>query len=395
MKTTFYVPTLNSEEVNPNIEFKSNDETPRSLEFCLSIESEDTFETDVIKYINIFQFMTNKISLGGAIHEIVEYSLFARINPTDPYWRWFSDGVANNVTYELLKKYFGSEYADNFIKSYDIKKYEDIRKEINLYYWMSGKYCISLMDMPTETGNNFNMARYAYATFEVHRLIDDYRIECIKNILDAISIEDSKTGANLLITIRNVTGEDMFLRMAIYQDFENKQEGLKKYTERLKNAVSKNDYEQIAFNLFRIHDLRFPTDNAGFFNDYRNAAMCLFKIGLEKEADSIMIRSIELLSSSGTGSGRKAALEAFCIYAVDTGKPLKAKKYAEELLKMIPDNEAALTIKIMVLLSDNQTFQAKEIAQQIIKNSKSKETPGYRIASQVIAIDPNQIKPTP
>ena len=147
------------------------------------------------------------------------------------------------------------------------------------------------------------------------------------------------------------------------------------------------------FNLFRMHELhtfRFLSESMNILNDYRIAAALLFKMGFEKEADSAMQNCLEFFSKPVFGNGREAALEAFALYVIETGKPEKARDYADELLKTIPDNVAALTVIMMNHLSDNQLPQAKEIARKIINISKNKETSGYKIASQILAIDPNQ-----
>jgi len=387
-----YDQTKDYVEYKPNIEFTSEDQNPRNLEFPFLIESIETFEKDIRENLKIFQLMLGDISSGAAIHEFVELSLFLRASPTDPYWRWFSEGFANAITINILEKYIGPEGADNFLKSYNVNDYKDIEREINLRYWMIANYCILYRDMPTEKGQKFNLARYAYATFEARRLIDEHGIECVHKILDEVSVKKSRTGRDLLETIKNVTGEDMNVRLNAYQGFSNAKEGRKKYITAFKTVSVKQDYEQMLFNLLRGNELLFslPEDNTEFLKEHRYAANCLFKMGYEKEADTIMTNVIDVFSKLNLNNGREAGLEAFAIYAIESGKPVKAQKYAEELLKTKPDNLTALTIQMLVYVEEKQFSQAKELAKKIFSLSKNEKSIPNQIAVHVLAIDPNK-----
>ena len=375
-----------------NIELTDKNYSPKVLEFIFVIKSPEVFETNVQEQFNVLQLLLGNLCSSTIIHEIVEMCLLKLARPGDPYWRWFSDGVSNIVTYEIMKKYIGTQEAEDFIKLFDANQYRDLQKEINLRYWMIANYCLLTGDLPTDAGKRLNNARYAYATFEARRLINEHGIECIAMILNKISSQQSRTGSELLEIIKNVTGEDMDARLDAYQDFEQKEEGIEKYGKIFNDARIKKDYEQMVTNLFRLHDLRFPSDMEQFFHDYHSAAAPLFKIGYEKEADMIMKNSIDLFSNPGLPGGKKAAIEVFALYAIETGNPRKAQKFTEELLKTEPDNGLALTINMLIHLSDNQLSQAKELAKKIISLSKSKETPAYQIATQILAIDPNQVK---
>ena len=367
------LPKISYNDANDYVEFRLNynrtskDEGANVFEFVFVIKSSENFTKYIEEQFDSLHLAFCNIYSSAIFHEIAEFSVFMRFKPTDPYLRWFSEGVANALAYKLVAKYLGQKNAEDFIEVFDVNEYKDIK-------------------------NKISDARYAYATLEVQRLIDEHGIDCIKKILNAISEKKSKTGADLLITIKDVTGEDMFLRLAAYQDFGTKKEGIKKYTERLRKALAEKNYEQAAFNLFRLHDLHFASSDKEFFNDYRNAANCLFMMGLEKEADSIMTQCIKTLSHSNSVEHKNFGLENFVIYAIETKHPEKARDYADELLKTLPDNIAALTVKMMVLALDNQLPQAEDIARKIMSNPKSKETPGYEMASQILGIDPNQIE---
>lgn len=382
-------------EYNLNFEFTEKDNSPKNLDFIFVIKTTDTFENNIKQPFDILHAMFANICSGATIHEVVELTFLSYLKPTDPYCRWFTDGAANVISYENLKKYFGAKDAADFIEYFDTIKYQDINNEINLRYWMTANYCLLSKDIPFETGETINNARYAYATFEVRRLTDKYGIDCIAKIINEISNKKSRTGEELLNAIKIVTGEDMDARFNIYQEFKTKQEAMKKYSIDVKTSFENKDYEQMADSIFRLHDFNFGVDMEQFFNDYRNTANCLFRMGFEKEADMIMKNFVDLFSKSTIPDSRKVVLETFCIYSFETNNPLKATVYADELLKQYPDNGPASAVKMIDLIEKKNLNQAKEIAHNIIEQSNSKESLDYQIASQVIAIDPNQIKPTP
>ncbi|MEJ2646797.1 MAG: hypothetical protein P8016_00145 [Sedimentisphaerales bacterium] len=106
-----------------------------------------------------------------------------------------------------------------------------------------------------------------------------------------------------------------------------------------------------------------------------------------------MSNCLDFFSNPGYKNGRLAASEVFIFYALESQKPLKAREVAEELLKALPDNGAALTIEMFVHLDNRQFDQAKQIAQKIISLSESKNSRNYQVAEKVLAIDPNQLPP--
>ena len=377
---------------NPKFGVNSEDTQDKTLEFAFPIESVEKFENNVDMIFKIFGDIGN-IHEGVVIHEITEISMLAYIKQTDQYWRWFSDGFSNAITYELLKKHFDISRAEEWLADMDTSQYKDIEKEINLRYWMSGKFCLlHLDDIPNERSKEFTLARYAYSTFEAHRLIDKYGIDCVGKILDEITAKPSRTGEDLIDTIKNVTGEDMNVRLSAYQSFDTRQEGITKYAKAFNEASAKKDIETMVFNLFLMHDLRSFSEVENLLNDYRYSAILLFKMGYEQQADAIVQNCKEFFSNSGFINGQRAAAEVFMVYALECDKPLKARTEAEEILKTEPDNISALTIKMFVYLSDKQLPQAKEIAQKIINLVKDEKSKNYQVASQVLTIDPNQAK---
>jgi hypothetical protein len=372
-------------------EFTSKDGVADDFEMAFPIVSKETFEKDVSNTLNALQ-KGFRFTPGIVIHEITEMTMMMRVNPKGPYWRWFSDGFANAITYELLKKHMGTQSADDFMEFYDVNDYNEMKQELNLRYWMSANFCILSDDMPTESGKRFISARYAYATFEARRLIDKYSLDCVRKILDDISAKESRTGSDLIVTIKNVTSEDMDVRLNEYQTFDKWQEGRNKYIAAFNKISDTKNYEQKLFNLLRGNEMFFVSEQKmqNLLQEHTSAAGNLFKMGFEKQADEVMTKLVDSLVKSGYPNGREAGLQAYILYTFDCNQPTKARQIAEELLKTVPDNPYALTVKMFAFLDDKKLDQAKELANKVINQQKNKDSPDYQLATQILAIDPNQ-----
>jgi hypothetical protein len=368
-----------------------------STEFAIPIASNETFEQYVDGIFHLFQGGSQSVIKNSIIHEVTEMTLFLRAKPADPYWRWFSDGFAEAITVELLKKYFGSDSVREYLKDRDPNEYKELKNEINLRYWPSAHFCLG--ENSSESERKIELARYAYATFEARRLVDKCGLDCIRRIMDQIAAKPSRIGSDLLETIKNITSEDMNARLAAYQSFEQRPQGIEKYAKAFNEAQDKKDLDKMVYNVFRIHELRRlvsdangkADDSAQLMSDYRISAMLLLKLGLEKDADSVMENCITFFSNPGFINGKTAASEAFVLYALESQKPLKARKIAEELLKNIPAHIPSLTVKIFADMEDKKVSQARETAQKIISISTDPNAVTYKIASSFLAIDPNKL----
>ncbi len=383
-----------SDNVTYNPEFKiagiSKDVPIKDFEFSFPIASDRTFEKDVSQIFQILQ-----VALGGSkpyltIHEVVETSLLMRAKPTDPYWRWFSDGFANAITIEILKKYTGTEDAKEFAEAYDVNKYKKLEKEINLRYWMGLIFCIKT---PLEYESELRMARYTYATYEAQRLIEKHGFDCVRKILDKVCTKKSRTGQDILQAIKQVTGEDMQQHLNHYQTFKTRKEGMAEYTGLFNAASDKKDYEQMLINLLRMLELQDSQLSPTGLRYYKEAALLLFKLGHEEAGDEAMHNCVGLFKNSGMPSAHNAAMETFIIYAFNTKNAKKAEKIAEELLNIMPDHLLSLTVQMVVHAEAKRLTEAKQIAKRILNLDKNEQSIAYKTASYVLATDPNQQGP--
>ena len=359
----------------------------KKLEIPVPVETKQTFENDVREY---FGFLGQLFSAGIFLHEVTEMSILKRYKPEDPYWRWFSDGFANAITIELLKKHAGPETADEFAKHYYISEYKALEKEINLRYWMGLNFCINT---PLEYEDQLRLARYAYATQEAQRLIELHGIDCVRKIIDNILTKKTRTARDILQAVKEVTGEDMPKRFDHYQTFETRQDGIAKYGKSFNAAVEKKDYEQMIVSLLRALELQENPLSPVGLQCYKEIATLLFKAGHEEAGDKAMLSCVELFNKTGVQMAHDAAMETFIIYAFSCNNAHKAQQIADELLKSKPDHVLALTVQMVVHAQDGRLSEAKKIAEKVIQLDKNEQSPSHRTAKQILATNEDRQVP--
>lgn len=380
----------NTVTYNPEFKTTSEDGPDKHFELAFLVASEETFEENISQVFEVLYKAVGSGSLFIAIHEVVELSLLNRARPTDSYWRWFSDGFANVITFEILKKYTGVEMADEFAKAYYISEYKGLEKEINLRYWMGLNFCIKT---PLEYENNLSLARYAYATQEAQRLIELNGIECVRKIIDNILTKKARTAQDILQAVNEVTGEDMQQRFDHYQTFETREDGMAKYGSFFNAALEKKDYEQMLVNLMRTLELQESQLSPTGLRCYKEIALLLFKLGHEQAGDQAMHNCIELFKKTEMPMAHEAAMEAFIMYAFNCNNAKKAREIAEELLKSKPNHLFALTVQMVVHAEAERLPEAKIIAEKIINLDKNEQSPSYRTAAQILATKAEQQDP--
>lgn len=306
----------------------------------------------------------------------------SRVSPKDPYWRWFSDGFANAVTYEILRKHVSQEQAEQFAAGYDTSKYADLEKELNLRYWMALQWCI---ETPVKHENRLTYARYAYATREAQRLIGEYGIGCVKRIMDKACVGKRNSSQELYAAIKEVTGLDMDGRLLRYQTFERRKEGVVKYTGQFNAASDKKDYETMLVNALRVLELYESQYSPRSLQARKNVSWILFKLGYEKYGDKAMSDCIERFKNSQIPSAVEAAMECFMIYSLECKNPRKAISIAEEMLERRPEHVLSLTVKMLVLDGASKQTEAREIAKKLCSIVKSKNSPSYKAAVKILA----------
>jgi len=388
------LPDCSYDKENDECAVKFSFETKSSLknehmQSWLPVPPGQKLEESLGSFIKRFSAITGHGAEGLAIHEVAEMTLQLRIIARNPYLRWFADGTANAVAYEILKKHISKERADDFIRHYNIDKYKELTSEVNLQYWTLAKYAIAAEKI-SEFASIEN-ARYSFATHEMRWLVKKHGIGCIKKIMDEMCIHDAQTDDLIINVIKKVTGKDMTVRLKRYQTFETKEQGLKKYLDRVKEAMKKSDAKGLISNSSRMLELyRSPFLNESLKRRV-TIALVLYQTGHKDLADEMMKGCVNFLNEPGIENIKLLANQVYMTYATKTNRPEIALSHAEEVLKKHPEDNIALGTKMFALARKGKIQQAKPIAEKIIKLT-IKEKDYNDLAQKVIKIAEHQAK---
>ncbi len=379
----------NTANYNPRLGARAGEKVPERWDFAIPVPADRPFDQFVGGTFDMLTRVFGSYITGMALHETTEMTLVDRLRPTDPYFRWFSDGFANAITCVLLEEYLGAEAAQAFAGANDTSKFRELEKELNLRYWMGVDFCVQADRLPVPAENRLEYARYAYAMLEAQRLIQAHGLDCVRQIMDAARGKDSRRGDDILAAIQQVTGEDMEPRLGRYQTFPTAAEGIPKYVQAYQTALEAKNYEQMLVNILRIMELRGDVFSVNNLQSFHNVALFLFRMGHESVGDEVMHNAIKLFSKAPAPSGKAAAQEAFLLYALACDNPAKADKIADELLKFDARNVPSLTVKMLMCLRNKDLPGAKELARQI-RSLTPEESRHYKLSAQVLAFDPNR-----
>jgi len=374
---------------SPRINVTEGAAPPAKYDLCIPIPADKEFGEYVAGVFNTLKEFVGPSIIGVAIHEVTEFSLLKRARPTDPYWRWFSDGFANAITIGLLEKYVGKDAAGPFAHDFDPNDKQGLANQVNLRYWMLADYCVYTTDVPVKAESEISGARYAYATQEARRLVDTHGVGCVHEILDWIAAKDRRDGNDLLQAVKDVTGEDMEQRLARYQSFETRQQGLMKYSEAYKTASEQNNAEQMFVNLLRAMELQKPGPSSENLKNFLNAALLLHKMGQDEAGDAVMQHMLELYSKDAVVNGRQPAAEAFVFYALNCDRPQKARAMADEVLQKAPEHVPSLVVKMLLSRDEANMAEARKYAAEVCRVA-DKDSRAYLVASEILATDPNR-----
>lgn len=384
-----YDRTSNTASYDPRVNVPNVTRTPEAYDLWIPVATDQEFGRYVGGIFEAFKQFFGPGIVSVTIHEVTEFTLLDRVRPTDPYWRWFSDGFANAISLDLIGKHMGEGAAKEFARGFDPNEKAIPPAEVNLRYWMLANYYPCGTQTFVEAESRINHARYAYATVEARRLIADHGIGCIREILDRITSADQRTGNELLRIIKDVTGEDMERRLMRCQTFGPAETGLAKYSQALDAASKERDYEQMLFNLMRATELRQDIPSNNHLQSFLNAALILHAMGNEQAADKTMQNGIDFYSQASIVNGRNAAREAFVFYALQTDHPQKARTMADEILQIAPDHEPSLVVKMLISRDEGNVAEARRYAEHI-RRIADKQSKAYRLASELLPHDPNQ-----
>jgi hypothetical protein len=290
-------------------------------------------------------------------------TLFYYVKQNDVHWRWFTDGIADAVTYELLRRHFGQKDAAEWADHRNISDCNDIEEEVNLMYWMHKPYDVDTM---LEYESRLNYARYAYAMHEAQRLIKKHGLDCVRKILDKIRSRRDRRSEDLFRAIKDATGEDMRDHLSHYQTFESREKGIEKYNRLCEEAREQENYEQMLINLVRRMELCPSPFLLSSLKIRKEVSNILFKLGYEQTGDKTMLEVLEKLKELGFEPIYDYFSELFLDYALECENPQKGEKTAKEVLSKNPYSCAALTVRMRLLSDSGNLDEAKTIAKKVL-----------------------------
>jgi hypothetical protein len=389
--------------------FTTSEAAGEKPEFTFPVASVETFESDVKKIFQAISLMQEMLATSLTIHEIAETSIVRRLKTGAPRIRWFADGFANVVTYEILRTHFGQSRAEELLKGYDSKQYSDLKDQINLQYWMISNYNLgsATNPFPLEVEKRLELARYSYALDEAKHLVDAHGIGCLRKITDLFAAKTkgfhvlrSESIDDLYAAVQEVTGEDVKKRLLQYQRFATEEQGRRIYTDGYSRAKQENDRETMILNLLRKMELYESPFLPEFQSTQREIAVLLSDLGHYDFADKAMHKWVIELDTAGklSGIGRTRLFEIMgkailMTYALRANRPEVAVDYSDEILEIEPSKTGfavpagihraakfvATTVKMLQAKREEDTEKAKMLAKRVCELKEDDLSDFYEI----------------
>ncbi|MFC1461940.1 hypothetical protein ACFLQR_05440 [Verrucomicrobiota bacterium] len=328
--------------------------------FPLLIESQDSAVRDILAENTLFEKIS-PMQAGMAVHELIEATIFFQIGkPTDPLFRWFSDGFANSVTFEILRRLNQDKPLEEMTKAFDPAKHSDIRQDVNLRYWPVSPYCIV---SPVEAEERLSAARYSYATLEATRLIEKHGLGSVKKIMADVQTRTKQGSDDLVAAINKVIGEDMSARLRRYQKFDTTRDGLKLYGKAVKEANRNKDHEQKFINLCRFTELGLST---GFDpRAYAFIADALRDMGQIEAGGCVFKEWIKHTEGNKASKRSDIWKKLFILYAFSCDNVPMVYEVAKEYRKNHPTDGIAAIVRAHQLKTQGRVNEAKALARQL------------------------------
>jgi hypothetical protein len=313
--------------------------------------------------VDVLDTMTT-VDVGVWLHELFEVSINLMLEPHDPHFRWFGDGMANALALELLREL--EMTSDTLEQSTDISRFAHLKGQVNLRYWPGAAYAI---ESPLESERELSLARYAYATHEATRLIEAHGVDAVRTIMvDAAKLDAMKVDG-LIEVINGVTGENMAERLAQYQSFATVPAGASVYHREAMEADAVDDWERAFVNVARLSELALTKEYVP--NLYYQAAGVLAEGGHAEAGAEILQQQIKTLRANGAKPGEVLqVMTLFVFYAVSVDLPSLAYTEAETLLRVSPTHLSSMIVWAHWLVEADQHEEAAQLARKVIQDGR-------------------------
>lgn len=323
-----------------------------------------------------------KGTIGLAIHELAKVAMMGhRLKGSGLYYRWFSDGFANVIAIEVLKETVGKKASSAFAKSWDVGQYADLEQQIHLRYWLGLGLHIKT---PLASEKRLDHARYCFATLEASRLVQRHGLGCIPKILARADRPEAKGGPERLLDAATaVTGEDLAKRLARYQTFATRAEGVKLHAAKLKAGLAGKDPEAALSALLRLREMERPTAGIAFVM----AANFLFRMGHEAAGDRVILDCANRMKGKNDQAYVKMHM-MFIDHAMVCRNLSKAIPSADIVLIDKPDWVPALGVRLAQWTAQGRTAEARGLAERIVKLDANPKSPWRHMAQKVLRSGP-------
>ena len=129
----------------------------------------DAPEEELAGFLKVIGKVWLSPSAGMALHELAELTILnRRLKPSDPHFRWFTDGFANAVAVHVLGTLVDRATAAEFAARFDPAQYDVPKQNVHLRYWLGTDFEVAT---PIDSEDQLSKARYCHATQEAVRLV--------------------------------------------------------------------------------------------------------------------------------------------------------------------------------------------------------------------------------
>ncbi len=341
---------------------------------ALPVTEDEPLAAQVTQWLEALR-VPQRAAYGSALHDTAQVMILSRLEPGDPYYRWFVEGFSTAVALQMLERHGNGEAVAAF--RIDSSDYRDMLDRTNLYYWMDAGYEVAT---PLESEARLSAARYALAVEEA-RLLMRNRPGVLKAILDQIAVmNDGNRFRRLDDAIAGVTGVDIEQRFRRYQTFATREAGIEQYSRQSNAALDEENYAGMLPNVLRIMELREKYEPG----DYANAALILYRMGAEALADEVYAKQLALLEATGQAELLHEMRLRHLQYALHTDEAWKAYGTAEELLAKNADYVPALAVRMQRYVEEADFDNAGLTAQRILAVDKTPGSPYPKLARELL-----------
>jgi len=335
------------------------------FEFAVPVEPNEISPEVTGQMFELLSKAFNQLMKPVLIHEAAEMTILYEMNSQDWYRRWFTDGFANVVVYQVLCELYSQKEAEDYLEAFSAKPYADIQNQINLRYWMAMEYEFLDMNESIEVESRIKQARYNYATEEAMGLTRRHGADCLKKILDVYCSGEARDDAALYDAIEKVTGERLDKAFVKYQSFPNAMEGLKTYTARHDAARKKGDTAAMLGAALRMMELYSTPFSPLALSARDEVALLLKKMGMGELADQKILEFARNTMASGDIKTNLMGMELLMVYAGQTERLEVAGMYADAILKETLEAHNVMSVKNQIAQLRKQRPEAVEKARLV------------------------------